>query len=109
MRLPACLALAVCLLLNLEAALIAAPRFAPNVVTDKPRSPADQRKAFTLPPGFEIQLVAAEPDIHKPMNLAFDDRGRLWVREPPAGTPSKSWRISAPMVGHAKSVPLPKA
>ncbi|MFQ3651772.1 MAG: dehydrogenase, partial [Gemmataceae bacterium] len=81
MRLPACLALAVCLLLNLEAALIAAPRFAPNVVTDKPRSPADQRKAFTLPPGFEIQLVAAEPDIHKPMNLAFDDRGRLWVTD----------------------------
>src|SRR5436305_9261103 len=28
---------------------------------------------------LEIQLVAAEPDIHKPMNLAFDDRGRLWV------------------------------
>ena len=25
--------------------------------------------------------MAAEPDIHKPMNLAFDDRGRLWVTE----------------------------
>ena len=32
-----------------------------------------------LPPGFEIQLVASEPDIQKPMNLAFDARGRLWV------------------------------
>src|SRR5687767_2782791 len=43
------------------------------------RSPADEQKAFKLPPGFEIQLVAAEPDINKPMNLAFDARGRLWV------------------------------
>ena len=34
-----------------------------------------------VPPGFEIQLVASEPDIHKPMNMAFDDRGRLWVTE----------------------------
>ncbi len=29
--------------------------------------------------GFEIQLVASEPEINKPLNLAFDDRGRLWV------------------------------
>jgi putative heme-binding domain-containing protein len=34
---------------------------------------------FHLPAGFEIQLVAAEPDINKPMNLAFDAKGRLWV------------------------------
>ena len=33
------------------------------------------------PPGFEIQLVAGDPDIAKPMNLAFDSRGRLWVSE----------------------------
>ena len=36
---------------------------------------------FHLPPGFEIQLVAAEPDIGKPINMAFDARGRLWVTE----------------------------
>jgi len=24
-----------------------------------------------LPPGFEIQLLAAEPDLRKPMNMAF--------------------------------------
>ncbi|HZE97680.1 MAG TPA: PVC-type heme-binding CxxCH protein, partial [Planctomycetota bacterium] len=40
-------------------------------------SPQDELKRFSLPPGFEIQLVASEPDIIKPMNLAFDDRGRL--------------------------------
>ena len=26
-----------------------------------------------------MELVAASPDIGQPMNLAFDERGRLWV------------------------------
>jgi putative heme-binding domain-containing protein len=42
-------------------------------------SPADEQQAFKLPPGFEIQLVAAEPDIQKPLNMAFDERGRIWL------------------------------
>jgi putative heme-binding domain-containing protein len=50
-----------------------------DVSSFPPRMPLDERKALHLPPGFEIQLVASEPDIHKPLNLAFDDRGRLWV------------------------------
>jgi putative heme-binding domain-containing protein len=49
------------------------------VVKDDPLTPAEQLKKFHLPPGFKIELVAAEPDIAKPMNLAFDDRGRLFV------------------------------
>ena len=40
---------------------------------------AEQQKKFHLPPGFEIQLVAAEPDIQKPFNIAFDAKGRLWT------------------------------
>ncbi len=55
------------------------PDLALGVRKTEPVSPADQAKAFRLPPGFEIQLVANEPDIHKPMNLAFDATGRLWV------------------------------
>jgi putative heme-binding domain-containing protein len=51
----------------------------PPVAPTEALSPAEQRTHFKLPPGFEIQLVAAEPDIQKPMNLAFDARGRLWV------------------------------
>jgi putative heme-binding domain-containing protein len=50
-----------------------------NVSSKPPRSPADERQGFHLPPGFEAQLVAAEPDIHKPINIAFDAHGRLWV------------------------------
>ncbi len=42
-------------------------------------SPNEQRSSFTLPPGFEAQLVASEPDIAKPMQLAFDEKGRLLV------------------------------
>ena len=32
-----------------------------------------------MPAGFEVQLVASEPDIQKPMQMAFDAKGRLWV------------------------------
>ncbi|MFL5620823.1 MAG: PVC-type heme-binding CxxCH protein [Gemmatimonadaceae bacterium] len=53
------------------------------------RSPEAERTALHVPPGFEVQLVAAEPDIDKPMNLAFDARGRLWV------THSREYPIAA--------------
>src|SRR3954453_11649851 len=58
---------------------LAADRSAENVRTPRPFSAQDERRSFHLPPGFELQLVAAEPDIAKPMNLAFDHKGRLWV------------------------------
>ena len=51
------------------------------VNTTDPLSPDDERLAFHLPPGFEAQLFAAEPDIDKPMNIAFDAKGRLWVTQ----------------------------
>jgi putative heme-binding domain-containing protein len=52
-----------------------------DVSSFPPRTPQDERKALHVPPGFEVQLVASEPDIHKPLNIAFDDRGRLWVTD----------------------------
>src|SRR6185295_1444036 len=57
----------------------AADPFAENVRTTEPLTPEEQQKTFKLPPGFKIQLVTAEPDIQKPMNMAFDSKGRLWV------------------------------
>src|SRR5262245_42458504 len=51
----------------------------PLVAPGEHRSPAEELKAFKLPPGFEAQLVAAEPDIQKPINITFDAKGRLWV------------------------------
>ena len=55
---------------------------APENVSSAPhRTPTEEQKAFHLPPGFVAELVAAEPEIHKPLNIAFDDRGRLWLTE----------------------------
>src|SRR5437667_5209940 len=51
----------------------------PHVAETDPLPPKKQLKTFHLPPGFEIQLVAAEPEINKPINIAFDAKGRLWV------------------------------
>ena len=53
----------------------------PLVVETEPLTPEEQLKRFKLPPGFEIELVAAEPAISKPMNLNFDYRGRLFVAQ----------------------------
>jgi putative heme-binding domain-containing protein len=53
----------------------------PEVSLADPRTPEGERKGFHLPPGFDIELVAAEPDVRKPININFDDRGRLWVTE----------------------------
>jgi putative heme-binding domain-containing protein len=55
--------------------------YAEHIAQTDPRKPADEQKAFHVPEGFEVQLIASDPDIHKPMNIAFDDRGRLWVTE----------------------------
>src|SRR3954463_6217947 len=51
----------------------------PLVAETPPLTPAEQQAKFHLPPGFEIQLVAQEPEIHKPMNMKFDAHGALWV------------------------------
>ncbi|MCS7045524.1 MAG: HEAT repeat domain-containing protein [Gemmataceae bacterium] len=51
----------------------------PHIASTEPLPPADERMKLHVPPGFEVQLVAAEPTIRKPINLAFDARGRLWV------------------------------
>jgi len=61
--------------------LAAAPLMAQDtslVRDSEPLPSAEQLKKFKLPPGFSAQLIASEPVINKPMNLAFDDKGRLW-------------------------------
>jgi putative heme-binding domain-containing protein len=55
--------------------------YAAHIATSGPRSPEDERKGLHVPPGFEVQLVAAEPYVRKPININFDDRGRIWVTE----------------------------
>ncbi len=44
-----------------------------------PLDPGEQRATFSLPPGFDIELVASEPDVGKPITVAWDHAGRLWT------------------------------
>jgi len=46
-----------------------------------PLSPAEAIRKMTVPPGFRVELVAAEPDLMNPVAMAFDERGRIWVTE----------------------------
>ena len=55
--------------------------FAAGVRPTDALSPQDELKALQVPEGFEVQFVAAEPDIFKPMNMAFDERGRMWITD----------------------------
>ena len=43
--------------------------------------PAEAIKKMALPPGFSVQVVAAEPEVVQPVAFTIDDRGRLWVVE----------------------------
>ena len=46
-----------------------------------PLSPQDSLRHTQVPADFELKLFASEPDIVKPMYVAWDDRGRAWVVE----------------------------
>ena len=46
-----------------------------------PLPAAEAAKRFGLPPGFRVDVFAAEPDVRNPIAACFDPRGRLWVAE----------------------------
>ena len=50
-----------------------------HIRTTEPLSPDNEQAMLRVPPGFVVELFAAEPDIAKPLNMAFDERGRMWV------------------------------
>lgn len=55
--------------------------YAEHVRTSEFQTPEEERLDFVLPEGFEVTLFASEPDITKPINMAFDEKGRLWVTQ----------------------------
>src|SRR5712671_3928949 len=58
------------------------PRVPRELIPPAPVLPPDQAlKSFKLQPGFRIELVASEPLVHNPIQIAFDPDGRLWVLE----------------------------
>ena len=46
-----------------------------------PLSPAMEYATFEIAPGYDIELVAAEPMIQDPVVIKFDEDGRMWVVE----------------------------
>src|SRR5688572_22166453 len=46
-----------------------------------PMPPDEVVKTVKLPPGFELGVFAAEPDVQNPIAITLDERGRLWVAE----------------------------
>ncbi len=44
-------------------------------------SPADALARVTVPDGFAVDTIAAEPNVVQPIAICFDARGRLWAAE----------------------------
>src|SRR5437660_11691947 len=38
-------------------------------------------RRFKVPPGWEVTVFAAEPDVINPIAFSIDERGRVWVVE----------------------------
>ncbi len=52
-----------------------------DVVEHAGLSAAEAAAAMTVPEGFSVALAASEPDVVRPIALALDDRGRVWIAE----------------------------
>jgi len=53
----------------------------PDPIVHAGLSPRAAAAAMTLPDGFRVELVASEPELHQPIALAIDPKGRLWIAE----------------------------
>ena len=70
----------ICGILIYESVLWSTPYpFAAGVRSTDTLTPEKEAKSFQLASGISIQHFASEPQINKPMKMAFDTRGRLWV------------------------------
>ncbi|QDV32394.1 PVC-type heme-binding CxxCH protein [Tautonia plasticadhaerens] len=59
---------------------IALPASAQRELTDLPDpDPEAERQSFEVLDGFEASLWAAEPLVYKPIQMNWDEHGRLWV------------------------------
>ncbi|MEQ8762624.1 MAG: FG-GAP-like repeat-containing protein [Planctomycetota bacterium] len=56
----------------------------------QPKVPAEMRSGLlpeeaaahmTVPAGFDVKLAAGEPQVHQPIAMAIDGKGRVWVAE----------------------------
>ena len=55
--------------------------FAAPIIQAGPISTDDAKQSFELREGYQLSLVASEPEVIDPVAMAFDETGRLWVVE----------------------------
>jgi mono/diheme cytochrome c family protein/glucose/arabinose dehydrogenase len=74
------------------------PRWPPAVRKTPDTAPAltpeEERNTIVVPPGYHVELVAAEPLVIDPIAIDFDADGRMWVVEMPGFMPDTSGRDS---------------
>jgi glucose/arabinose dehydrogenase len=52
-----------------------------NIPPDRINTPEEELAGFSVPEGFVVELIASERDgIVNPIDLTFDDAGRLWTQ-----------------------------
>lgn len=67
-----------------SAAVSAQQAAIPHAQDKPPNEPRDAQTAarmMTVPEGFTVEVVAAEPNLVNPVAMAIDERGRFWVTE----------------------------
>ena len=73
------------LLLSTTATSVSAQRIEIPRRHEKPPGPPlsaeEAVKKMTVPEGFSVEIVAAEPDVVNPVAMAIDERGRFWITE----------------------------
>src|SRR3954447_23159190 len=64
---------------------------------ERAQSPQDSLKAIHMSEDFHVELFASEPDVMSPVDMVFDDNGKIYVAEmldypydPPPGKPARS-------------------
>src|SRR5260370_7211171 len=64
---------------------------------ERAMSPQDSLKAIHLSDDFHVELFASEPDVMSPVEMVFDENGKIYVAEmldypddPPPGKPARS-------------------
>ncbi|MCA9073935.1 MAG: c-type cytochrome [Planctomycetaceae bacterium] len=46
-----------------------------------PLSPEEAVAKMTVPEGFSVEIVSAEPDVVNPVAMCIDEKGRFWITE----------------------------
>src|ERR1051326_6883941 len=63
------------------AVLLALSACGPKYADQAPRSPQESLQSIQVLPGFKVELFASEPLVFDPVEVAFDENGRVFVAE----------------------------